>query len=212
MGYTRDLWTKRIASRSDLSSQVVHLTRGTEINGTKIGPVDVLVSILKDRRIRGSTTDKGFITGDIPATCFQDVPLFSICENIHSEEQYRAAVPDAKVRYMGVGVMFSKPYVFARGGRPVIYETSDKAKSILPEDEWWRIVRFDLNDDQNFIDWTHEREWRVPGSFDFDIEEATVVLPNNFGYKRFLKQCREVEDEDIVESIRGIVSLGAVFY
>lgn len=212
MGYTRDLWTKRIANRSDLSSQVVHLTRGTEHEGVKSGPVDVLFEILKSRHIRGSTTDKGFICGDIPATCFQDVPLFSICENIHSEEQYRASVPDARVRYMGVGLMFPKPYVFARGGRPVLYETSSKAKAILPEDEWWRIVRFDLNDDDNIIDWTHEREWRVPGSFDFDLDKATVILPNNYGYKRFLKLCKEHEDEDILESIRGIVNLGAVFY
>lgn len=158
MGYTRDLWNKRIAGRSDLSSQLVHLTRGTELEGKKVGPVDVLVRILIERRISGSTTDNGFVCGDIPATCFQDVPIYSLSQNIHAEERYRAAVGGAKVRYHGVGLMFPKPYVYSVGGRPVVYENTDKAKEILPEDEWWRIVRFDLSDDDNFVDWTHERE------------------------------------------------------
>lgn len=133
MGYTRQLWDKRVAGRSDLSSQVIHLTRPTEFDGKKVGPVDLLVRILTEARLSASTTDKGFICGDIPATCFQDVPVYSLSQNIHAEEQYRAAVEGAKVRYVGVGLMFPKPYVYARGGRPVIYEDTDKAKAILPK-------------------------------------------------------------------------------
>ena len=212
MGYTRQLWDKRVAGRSDLSSQVMHLTRPTEFDGKKVGPVDLLVRILTEARLSASTTDKGFICGDIPATCFQDVPVYSLSQNIHAEEQYRAAVEGAKVRYVGVGLMFPKPYVYARGGRPVIYEDTDKAKAILPEDEWWRIVRFDLSDEENFADWTHEREWRVPGGFPFDRNQATVLLPNKYGYDRFLRLCEEVEEVDILKEIRGIVNLGAVFY
>lgn len=212
MGYTKELWTKRIGSRSDLSSQVIHLTRSCELDGDKIGPVDVLYRILSEGRISGSTTAKGFICGDIPATCFQDAPVYSVCQNINAEEQYRNAVDDAKIRYVGVGLMFPKPYVFERGGRPVIYEQIDKAKSILPEEEWWRIVRLDLTDPDNIIDWTHEREWRVPGGFEFDLSEVTVVLPSKVGYDRFLKLCSEDGDTDILNQIKGIVNLGAVFY
>lgn len=212
MGYTRDLWNKRIAGRSDLSSQLVHLTRGSELDGKKVGPVDVLVRILKERRISGSTTDNGFVCGDIPATCFQDVPIYSLSQNIHAEEQYRVAVEGAKVRYHGVGLMFPKPYVYAVGGRPVIYESTGKAKAILPEEEWWRIVRFDLSDDDNFVDWTHEREWRVPGGFEFELEQTTVLVPNKFGYDRLLKLCREYDEEDLLGQVRGIVNLGSVFY
>lgn len=212
MGYTKDLWEKRIAGRSDLSSQVIHLTRSSEIDGKKLGPVDILVRVLKEERISGSTTDKGFICGDIPATCFQDVPIYALSQNIHAEEQYRQVVAGANVRYVGVGLMFPKPYVYARGGRPVVYEDTEKAKSILPEDEWWRIVRFDLTDENNFVDWTHEREWRVPGGFEFDLNQATVLLPNKFGYDRFLELCGEIGEVDILKEVRGIVSLGAVFY
>lgn len=212
MAYTKDLWTKRIAGRSDMSSQVIHLTHSSVIGGQKIGPVDVLLRILREQRIVGSTTDNGFICGNIPATCFQDVPLYSLSQNVYAEEQYRAVVEDAKVRYVGVGLMFPKPYVYAKGGRPVLYENTDKAKNILPEDEWWRIVRFELTDEQNFIDWTHEREWRLPGSFEFELDQATVLLPSKVGFDRFLKLCKECEDESILDRIRGIVDLGSVFF
>jgi len=32
----------------------------------------------------------------------------------------------------------------------------------IPEEQKWRHVRFELGK----IDWTHEREWRVPGDLD----------------------------------------------
>ena len=212
MGYTEVHWNKRIASRSDLSSQVIHLTRSAEYEGNKIGPVDVMFKILKERKISGSTTESGFICGNVPATCFQDAPVYSVCQNINAEEEYRKAVIEAKVRYVGVGLMFPKPYVFAQGGRPVVYETFEKAKDILPEAEWWRIVRHDLTDLDNIVDWTHEREWRVPGGFDFELDEVTVVVPSKVGYQRFLKLCKAFEDDDILGEIKGIVNLGAVFY
>ena len=212
MGYTQENWEMRIAGRTDLSSQVVHLTRSSTIDGEKRGPVDVLTKILLEGCIRGSTTDSGFIVGDVAATCFLDSPTYMVSQNIWAEQEFRKVVPDARIRYMGVGLMFRKPYVYQRGGRPVIYESTERAKSMLPEEEWWRIVKLDLFDEGNFIDWTHEREWRVPGSFEFELEEVTVLLPNKFGYDRFLTKCKEHEDEvDILGSIKGMVSLGAIF-
>lgn len=212
MAYTKELWNKRIAGRSDISSQVIHLTRSTDNGGQKVGPVDVLFQILTQRQINGSTTDKGFVCGGVSAACFQDVPLYSLAQNIHAEEQYRSAVPGAKIRYMGVGLMFPKPYVYNKGGRPVVYESTDRAKTFLPKSEWWRIVRFDLADESNIIDWTHEREWRAPGDFKFDLEQVTVIVPNKFGYDRFVTLCNENSDDGILSRVRGIVCLGAVFY
>ena len=213
MRYSKDHWERRIAGRSDLSSQLVHLTRSTTIDGEKLGPVDVLVTILLEQRISGSTTESGFIVGDIPATCFQDSPVYSLSQNIYAEEQYCQAVPDAKPRYMGVGLMFRKPYVYDRGGRPVVYENTARAKKLLPHDEWWRIVGFDLSDEDNIVDWTHEREWRIPGGFEFELAEATVLLPNQFGFDRFIVLCDEHRERiDILRSIRGIVNLGSVFF
>ena len=76
----------------------------------------------------------------------------------NAEQQYREVVAEAKVRYVGVGLMFNKVYAYQRGGRPVVYEDTERAKDLLPEDEWWRIVRYNLTDEENIIDWTHERE------------------------------------------------------
>ena len=213
MPYQMTHWKQKIARRSDLSSQLVHLTRSTVSDEGKVGPVDVLTKILLDCHISASTTTSGFIVGDIPATCFQDAPLYAVAQNIYAEEQYREAVDDAKVRYVGVGLMFNKVTVYQRGGRPVVYEDTERAKAMLPEDEWWRIVRFNLADEDNIFDWTHEREWRVPGGFDFELDEVTVVLPSKFGYDRFIRNCESHKQEtDIIREIRGIVSLGSVFY
>ena len=212
MKYSEELWANRIAGRSDMSSQLVHLTRGAKVEGKKTGPVDVLFKILCDRRIDGSTTASGFVCGDRPASCFQDIPVYSVSQNVHFEELYRKEVPDAKVRYTGVGLMFPKPYIFRAGGRPVIYEDTDVAKEMLNEDEWWRIVKFDLSDKSHFVDWTHEREWRVPDKFDFDLDEATVLLSGPTAYARFLHLCKKRNKRSLLSEIRGMICLGGVFF
>lgn len=93
-----------------------------------------------------------------------------------------------------------------KGARPVLYEKRDVAKSFLPESEWWRIVSFDLSDDDSIIDWTHEREWRLKGDFDFELSEAYVYVVNQGAYKDFLKKA----GLDLVSEIRGIVVLDPV--
>lgn len=52
--------------------------------------------------------------------------------------------------------------MYKKGGRPVIYDQTIEAKKYLPESQHWRIVNFDLSNDDRLVDWTHEREWRVP--------------------------------------------------
>ena len=106
----------------------------------------------------------------------------------------------------------SKPYLYSKGGRPVVYDDTNAAKSYLKKSEWWRIVRFDLSDKSNYIDWTHEREWRLPGNLDFQLNKVTVLVPNKSAYRRFVEKCRQVEDRDVMKSIKGVVMLGAVFY
>ena len=212
MGYSKEVWTERIAGRSDLSSQLVHLTRTAENDGKETRPVHVLVKILCDRRIEGSTTASGFICGDRPATCFQDIPVYSVSQNIRSEERYRLEYPDAKVRYEGIGLMFPKSYVFRKGGRPVIYEDTEVAKAMLPQDEWWRIVKLDLSNKRHFVDWTHEREWRVPDGFDFDPRKATVLLSSPDAFRRFIKLCKNPKREHLLSEIRGVICLGGVFF
>ncbi|MBA5689395.1 DUF2971 domain-containing protein [Rugamonas apoptosis] len=214
MGIKEDTWKNRIAERSDLSTCVVHLTRvenNKNVKDEKLSLAILLIKILNDRKIIASTTTSGFIVGKTPAVCFQDAPLTGIAQNILYEQKYKKQNPDSKVRYNGAGVMFPKPYAFEKGARPVVYEPTTAAKKILPESEYWRIVNLELGKTDNFIDWTHEREWRHPQDFNFDIEEAIVLLPNFKQYQLFMKECKK-QKLDYPERLKGVINMGAVAY
>lgn len=208
MGYTEQAWKSRIAQRSDVTTGLVHLTR----DSANLKALDVLLKILKERRLIGSAPEAGFIVGKRRAVCFQEAPMYSLAQNIYTEQVYREVNKSAKVRYLGFGLHFSKHFIFERGGRPVIYERTSIAKSFLPKSEWWRIVNFDLSDPKAIIDWTHEREWRVPDDLEFSLSDVTVVLPNSASYQLLVKKCLAGKQEEMLASINGVVQLAAVFY
>lgn len=85
MNYPKDTWLKRLAERSDLSSYVAHLTRPATVDTEDFSAVEVLLMILKDRSIRGSSTRSGFIVGATEAVCFQDAPPHALAQNLWFE-------------------------------------------------------------------------------------------------------------------------------
>lgn len=180
MPYTKNDWIRRISERSDMCSGLVHLTRESLEIPTVL---NVLLKILIDGRINGSSTDSGFICGPRRAVCFQDAPLYSISQNVFFEQKKLEQDSSQKLRYRAFGLAFSKDYLFKKGARPVIYEKTDVAKAFLPQSEWWRIVRLDLSDESAFIDWTHEREWRLPDDLNFELKEVTLVTITNGSIK-----------------------------
>lgn len=210
MSYTEQEWRDRIISRTDLCSQVTHLTKSNQVGDNRLSALDILIKILQDRKIIGSTTSSGFIVGKKPAVCFQDAPLYSICQNIEFERKRNKESDEKAIKYEAYGLMFPKQYVYSKGGRPVIYENTKNAKQMLPEKEWWRIVNYDFSDPNNIIDWSHEREWRVPGDFEFDIEKATVLVMNTIDFKEFMRKAGEL-DSKIATQIKSIVPLGVIF-
>jgi hypothetical protein len=88
MPYNAGQWLRRHHARVDISSVLTHLTKRTEIDGKHLSAVDVLLKILAEKEIKGSTTDKGFIVGDRPAVCFQDAPLLALAQNIAFEAEH----------------------------------------------------------------------------------------------------------------------------
>ena len=202
MGYNEKAWKKRIHSRSDLSTYLTHFTRGT--NETK--PIDVLIKILKEGTINGSE-GSGFIVGNEKAVCFQDAPLYGLCQNLLHEELHRKEL-GGKIRYLAYGLAFSKRHMFTKGARPVFYENTELAKSILPPEEHYRIVKMDLTDSKNIIDWTHEREWRIKGDFQFELKDVTVYVGTNKAYKHLLSNL----SLDTLKKINGIVLLQPVIF
>lgn len=204
MSYTKRDWIRRISERSDMCSSLVHLTRESqEIPNV----LDVLVKILVERRLIGSSTGGGFICGPRRAVCFQDAPLHSICQNVFFEQKKIEQDSSQKLRYRAIGLAFSKEYLFKKGARPVIYEKTDVAKAFLKDTEWWRIVRLDLSDENAFIDWTHEREWRIPDDLNFELNEITLVAIKNNTIKDIAKKFMEETGKELRDEVRGLVTL-----
>lgn len=199
MKYDKKVWMERIRSRSDISGYITHLTRETD----EMSSVDVLMKILKDKKLIGSNKD-GYIRGKSQAVCFQDSPLHGVAQNINHEILNNEKL-GGKIRYRATGLLFHKAYVYYRGGRPVIYDNEDYFNT-MPEDQQWRFVSYNLSDPRNVIDWTHEREWRIKGDFSFVYSEVQVILPGPKSYRKFIKEI----DRDILESLGGIITLGSV--
>lgn len=207
-------WGKRISRRSDISMGLVHLTKGND----KLNSFQVLMKILKEQKLIGSTNQtingvpRGFICGNEPVVCFQDVPLFSLSENILLEQQMHSDTPTAPIRYTAFGLRFDKRYIFQKGGRPVIYEKTEVAKKFLPNDEYWRIVKLDLDNVDNIIDWTHEREWRIKGDFSFDLNEVEILLSDQDSVNKFYKYCEKEDMLHIFKEIKGIITLKSLVF
>jgi len=89
----------------------------------------------------------GYIKGRHKVTCFSEVPFSGLKYLLNDSDKYEP-----------YGVICSKPEIYRLGGRPVIYLPDDETEWI-PREELWRVVRFEP---QKKIDYTFEREWRVP--------------------------------------------------
>lgn len=200
MSYDIKMYNKRMRYRTDLSSYLTHLTRGNDDNKVR----DNIIKILNDKKIIGSD-NSGFICGEDTAACFQDAPIYSVSQNAYHEQMYVSEL-GGKMRYNAIGLCFKKTYVYNKGGRPVIYERTEVAKEFIRKDEWWRIVSFDLSDENNIVDWTHEREWRCKGDFEFELAEVVVLLTNQETYKYFITHA----GEDIINNIGGIIVLDPI--
>lgn len=195
-------WKKRIAERNDMTTYLAHLTKPLD---DEIEVYEVLLKILKDRKLEGSG-EKGFIVGNTKAVCLQESPLYSLTQNIYYEQKLRKSEKVKKIRYLGFGLLFEKSFVFRNNGRPVIYDKTQEAKAYLPSSQWWRIVNLDLSNDDIIIDWTHEREWRVPNELKFQLKDVSVLVPNKKAYKKMIKICKE-ENIDLINEVRGIINL-----
>lgn len=193
-------WRKRISKRTDMAARITHLTRGDNSDEA----FENLWKILTDKKLIGSGT-AGFISGKRKAVCLQELPLSAIAENL----MYEKAL-GGKIRYSPFGVRFHKGFIYRKGGRPVIYEDKDVMKSLLPEDEYWRIVDLKLVDIEAYVDWTHEREWRVPDELEFGYENIEVIVKSGKYYRRLVKRCIEEERTDILIGIHGIITLDSV--
>lgn len=194
-----ELWRNRISNRTDLVARVTHLTKGSSDEEA----FEKLWKIIAEKKLIGSG-NRGYVVGNEKAVCFQEVPLYSIVENLLFEDSL-----NDKTRYSWFGIRFNKLTMYKRGARPVIYGKTEELKQMLPPKEHWRVVDLDL-ESESVTDWSHEREWRIKGDFEFNYEDIEIIVRNDLYYRKFIDRCIENNKIDIIRNVHGIIPINTV--
>jgi hypothetical protein len=162
--------------RDDISDKLVHLTKGIGVDPLmhREEAARTLDKILKDQALLGGT---GFIKGKHQCVCFSEAPISKLSQIL--------AVRDSNAfKYQPYGLIVSKKWLFARGGRPVIYGPANEY-NMLPNAMKYRHVRFYLSKKYD-VDHSWEREWRIKtDTLKFTAEDVTVVVPDRVAKEAF---------------------------
>ncbi|MFM0351380.1 hypothetical protein [Paraburkholderia sp. RL17-347-BIC-D] len=157
--------------RGDLSNRLIHLTRGN----ADMTVDQVFDSILREKQLRGSSRD---IRGKHTVVCFTEAPVTMLA-------QAMAADPSA-MRYQPFGVMVSKDWLYAKGGRPVIYGEGSEYDE-LPASMKYRYVKYEPAKRNG--DWTWEREWRIEiDNLPLDPAHTTLIVPRRMIADRYREE------------------------
>ena len=178
-----DQLSKRIRLvRRDMGSMLFHFTRAStedfiEIKTgensamrTKGDASGVLNKILYESKLTGTSA---WSYGS-PSISFTEAPIqefnsiFNLVEIASNE--------DERPRYEPYGIAVSKEWLFAQGGRPVIYGHPLEL-SEMTEKQKYRFVPYDPI---SGTDYTWEREWRISTDLlKLDPEHTLVILPTS---------------------------------
>jgi hypothetical protein len=176
-----------VGVRPDASDFLAHFTSNGEVTGKEdptnpaktfvpMSAFDRLVSILNMKVVRASTLP--WISPD-RAVCFTECPWSSLLG--HATE------------YSPYGVGFTKECVFAAGGGPVYYVRPDQWQAQKVWDPKVRPFTTPFSPKyrpasmkggstpiKKTVDYSHEREWRVPGDFVFELKQVKFVIVNTY--------------------------------
>lgn len=185
-----------MAKREDSSGYLYHWIKATDwdIQSKYDSAFDTLLSIIWDNQIvSGVKCQKS----KIPHVCMT--------------ESVRKVMVTDNSKYQPFGIEFYKNKIFSLGGRPVIYSTYQE-KDLLHHDLLWRFVHYDpsfINDSIPYgIDFTWEREWRVPVDeielFEFDSTEpcfhsniSSILVPSQNYYDLLINEIDSRSDRVI---------------
>jgi len=144
--------------RRDLTNYAFHFVN------REPSPHTTLSKILADRLVEG----KVYPPSAVPTVCLTDAPLAEVVrqDGILDALEYR------RLSLWGIG--FEKTALFALGARPVIYQPR-REFSLLDDSISWRHVDYDPT---NGVDFSWQREWRVPtNGLSFTSAEVVLVVP-----------------------------------
>jgi hypothetical protein len=105
-------------TRPDVSNKLIHFTSGDSAENA----FSRLRAIIAERRLIAGNR---MIRGWYRCVCFTEAPLSAVANG------FAGRLPSS--RYAPFGLMFDKAWIFAHGGRPVIYQP-DNEFSELPEE------------------------------------------------------------------------------
>jgi|SRR5436309_8542735 len=102
--------------RDDISEHLFHFIKGDTFDDAS----ETLRKILKETRLLGGT---GYIKEDYRCVCFSEAPVHHLGSTLTRPTVHG-------VRWRSFGVVVSKSWLFARGGRPVIYQPDEEFLSL----------------------------------------------------------------------------------
>lgn len=181
-------------ARPDFSNYLAHFTTNRKACSQSQGnptlgfqsltALERLISILNGKKIIASTMP--WIKAD--AVCFTECPWSSLLQHTNQYSPY--------------GIGFTKPHAYVAGGGPAIYIKED----LLKAQTWDLKVKpfltpfippYGTQNHKKYskfpksIDYTHEREWRVPHDFTFKVEDIQfIVVAKNADIVTVLEQVK----------------------
>ena len=192
---------------------------------------EVLRRIIHDGFIRSSWSYRGgnpTVYGPYSAICFTEMPLYALIDYANKRQSGSGFVG----KY---GIAFRKNELFMAGARNVIYGLSGQHKESEPGDAFWgygmrtlssdcglgineqyRYVYTKLSQDKN-VDWTFEREWRLPVKDDHWDVPGLPFLLNRSTYNNPIKDAfiiveTDEEKDTILEQLANMFNSGATNY
>lgn len=174
MGYPinskSSIYSDIIASREDISEYLFHFTKGKDA-------IYTLKTILSQQCLK---------KGEKNPICFTETPLFFLPRMF---ELFIKNFPNNPM-YAPYGIGFKKDYIFALGGRPVIYGKKEEV-DLLPEELKWRFVEYN----PNHKDFTWLREWRINvRELFFDNNDCIIITKDEVQLFELTQEEGELED------------------
>lgn len=172
--------------RRDFGNLLFHFTHSSN----KESASAVLRKILYEGRLKGSSV---WSHGQ-NCVCFTEAPIQEL-NSIFSLVEIAASKKE-RPRYEPYGIGVSKRWLFAKGGRPVIYDHPDTF-ALFTEDQKYRFIPYDP---VRGIDFTWEREWRIKvDHLELYPRETLVIVPTSEEAFELVYELADIEpdgDED----------------
>ena len=206
-------------TRPDQSDYLAHFTtdRKPFNSGAPDNPTNDVVGMSAYERLIAILESKTLRASSLPwinrnAVCFTECPWASLLAHADTYSPY--------------GLGFEKPRIFAAGGGPCYYVRPDHWKKqtwdnhlktfATPFAPEYRPPKLKTDEYLNgkTIDFSREREWRIPHDFNFEYEQVSFVIVNTYEdmakFPQGLKDSIGRENFIIMEIYRNIERLWPV--